>query len=422
MAVEISTTNPSLLDLPDLALLHICSSMTCPFDLLHFGNTCTRLRKISSATSLWWTMAFRWLKGLWILMEEGSIEVSSRDWMLDIMRQYCTKPTSTKSECHFSDYQETWRRVDSPKFRFLFHLMRVAYARDRDDSPAVLYEQWLYDIGVYHRSGGANVDYTAPNLEFSPDVILQLSSLGQASERDLCRRKQPYKDAKYYVKRVGIARGSWMDELFPVGHHGSICPLLICPLYDSFHHEVSGIQGVAMCVSVVFERRLRTHSKASSLPLYKVWEGIKVVCTVFVSEIFTVLGTFQSQFKDLGLKAILLTLIVENLHDFNQLKLVFERMGVNFTVKDILQDLYHLFEKYREIDFLVDDVRLFLRKAINKEIENVLFPSKSAVTRINLTDSDLIGGDNSKHEMSSAAFVTDHGVLVTWHLTGRMRY
>ncbi|KAG8189537.1 hypothetical protein JTE90_008497 [Oedothorax gibbosus] len=420
MAAEHSNSNYSLLDLPDLVLYNICAELTCPFDLLSLGNTCSRLRRISSTPSSWWKLAFRWLRGLWVLMEEGSIEVNARDWMLDIMRQYCAKATRTKPEVVFNG-GETWRRVDSPKFRFLFNLMRVAYTKDREDNPAVLYEQWLYDMGLYQRTSLC-VEYTRHDFDFSQDEVVQLSTLGQASERDLCRRKQPFKDPKWYLKRIGVSGQPWMEELFPVSLNGSICPLLMCPFLNSCHREVSGPQGLAICFSRVFEQRLMHTCKSSSLPLYNVWELIKVATSVFMSEILFVLRSFESRLADLSLKGAFCAIVMENIHNFPQVQMIFEKMELSFTAMDVCRDLILLLNEYKEIDFVVDDVRLVLRRAINEEINKVLFPSCSLVTRINLTDSDLIGGDNSKHEMSSAAFVSDHGVLVTWHLTGRMRY
>ncbi|GIY03068.1 f-box domain-containing protein [Caerostris darwini] len=413
-------SNPSIVHLPDLVLYNICSFIECPFDLLHFGNTCSRLRKISSSSSLWWSVAFRWLKGLWFFMEEGTSEENARNWFLEILRIYSKRSLNTKLECHFSN-NETWIRVDSPKFRFLVNMIRLAYSRDKDDHPAVLYEQWLYDIGVYKRLE-SSIDFTVPNLKFTESMVHQLSALGQASERDLQRRKQPYKDPKYYIRRISSSRDSWMSDLFPENPCGSVCPLLMSPFQEAINHETSGLQGLAMCFSVVFERRLQNYYRTSFVSLQRIWEIVKVFTTVFLSEMLNLLPLFEASHD---LKFIVITAVDENLYDFKQLQLILDTIDLNIKSKDVIQDLSVFLKRYNGLDFAVDDVRSHFRSALNEEIKNVLFPSdsfNSSVTRINITDSDLIGGDNSRQEMSAAAFVSDNGVLVTWHLTGRMRY
>ncbi|KAF8770482.1 hypothetical protein HNY73_018006 [Argiope bruennichi] len=420
---KIMASEFNLMQLPDLVLYNICSLINCPFDLLHFGNTCSRLRKISSSSSLWWSLAFRWFKGLWIFMEDGSIEENARNWLLDIIRIYCKRPISTKLECQFAN-GEVWQRVDTPKFRFLVSMMRIAYTRDKDDHPAVLFEQWLYDVGLYKRSGSL-IDFATPDLEFSRDMVIELSALGQAAERDLRRRKQPFKDPKYYIKRIASSKDSWMSDLFPESPCGSICPLLMSPFQDASINETSGIQGLAMCVSVVLERHLQNYYKASSLPLQRIWEIVKVFTTVFISEILDPLQSFQSRFGTQSLKLVVLAIVDENLYEFKNLQVILEHFGLNIKSKDVINDLAVYLKKYKGVDFAVDEIRSYFRSAINEEVKNAVSPpdsSNNIVTRINITDSDLIGGDNYKQEMSAAAFISDYGVLVTWHLTGRMRF
>ncbi|GBM30187.1 hypothetical protein AVEN_134225-1 [Araneus ventricosus] len=419
---EIMASEFSLMELPDLVLYNICSFINCPFDLLHFGNTCSRLRKISSSSSLWWSLAFRWFKGLWIFMEDGSMEENARNWLLEIIYIYCKRPVSTKLGCQFTN-GEVWQRVDTPKFRFLVSMIRTAYTRDKDDHPAVLFEQWLYDIGLYKRLESF-IDFATPDLEFSRDMVTELSALGQAAERDLRRRKQPFKDPKYYIRRIASSKDSWMTDLFPESPCGSICPLLMSPFQDASIHETSGIQGLAMCLSVVFERNIQNHYKASSLSLQRIWEIVKVFTTVFVSEILDLLQLFQSRFETQSLKLVVLTIVGENLSDFKQLQVILDHFGLNIKSKDVINDLAIYLKKYRGVDFAVDEIRSYFRNAINEEVKNAVSPpgSDSIVTRINITDSDLIGGDNYKQEMSAAAFISGYGVLVTWHLTGRTRF
>ncbi|GIX97858.1 f-box domain-containing protein [Caerostris extrusa] len=239
-----------------------------------------------------------------VFMEEGTSEENARNWFLEILRIYSKQSINTKLECHFSN-NETWRRVDSPKFRFLVNMIRLAYSRDKDDHPAVLYEQWLYDIGVYKRLE-SSIDFTVPNLKFTESMVHQLSALGQASERDLQRRKQPYKDPKYYIRRIASSRDSWMSDLFPENPCGSVCPLLMSPFLEATNHETSGLQGLAMCFSVVFERRLQNYYRTSFVSLQRIWEIVKVFTTVFLSEMLNLLPLFEGSHD---LKFIVITAV-----------------------------------------------------------------------------------------------------------------
>ncbi|GFU63854.1 f-box domain-containing protein [Trichonephila clavipes] len=410
----------TIMELPDEVLYKICTFINCPFDLLHFGNTCSRLRKISSSSSVWWSIAFHWFKGLWVFMEDGSGEENARNWFLDILRLFCKRPIRTKLECVFSN-GEMWRRVDNPRFRILVNMMRMAYSTEKEEHPAVLYEEWLYDIGLYKRFE-PNIDFKEPTLEFNEDMVNQLCTLGQASERDLCRRKQPFKSLKYYIKRIETAEKSYMTNLFANSPCGSICPLLISPFVNALAAETSGVQGLSMCSSIVFEKHLQKYYKACTLSLPRVWEIVKVFCTIFVTEILDLLLTLS---LNMSVRLGVIKIVDENLCDFKQSQFMLDHFDLNIESKHVAHDLAIFLRKYQGIDFAVDEIRSVFRNAINEEIHKVLFPpgpSNYFVTRINLTDSDLIGGDNFRQEMAAAAFVSRNGVLVTWHLIGRMRY
>ncbi|KFM60169.1 hypothetical protein X975_24540, partial [Stegodyphus mimosarum] len=291
----------NLLQLPDLVLYKICSYITCPFDLFNFGKTCSYLRIVSSARSLWWNLAFQWCKGLWIFMKDTPKSDNPRDWLLSLINQCSVKSTSTKSECIFST-GEKWERIDSQKFRFLFGLLRLVYNLERREYPAIHFENWLYDIGMYRRTGPF-ADYASENYKFSVDCILQLSSLGQAVEHDLHRKKQQYKDPASYIKHVATAETNWMT-LFPSGPHGSSCPLLMEPLMNSITYEKSGLLGLTVGLSLVLEKHLKLHYKfSSSFSVSKVNDMITSFCTLFLEEVMNYLPEMQSRLESLSLRS-----------------------------------------------------------------------------------------------------------------------
>ncbi|XP_054722632.1 uncharacterized protein LOC129232517 [Uloborus diversus] len=416
-------SNINILQLPDLVLYKICSSIKCPVDLLHFGNTCTQLRKISMSRRIWWNLAFEWCKGYWFFIKEYPTDENPRDWVLNLLKQCSTFSSSTELRCIFSN-GELWQRVESKKFRCFLGLLRWAYIKEKEDHPAILYEQWLYDIGLYCRLGPP-MDFSADNFEFSENSIIELCKLGQAAERDLRRRRQPNKDPKYYVKRIANSEGQWMKDLFPSGSHGTICPLLLCPFENSDSGEVSGMQGLAVCLSIALEKRLYNQYKTYLNPVHQFCDVIKVFSTVFISEINLARNQLSTRVDSLSLKDTIMMLVTENSFNAENLDIVINLFDLTFSVKEILQDVHNLLIEYGSIDCIVDSVRMRLRVAMLDEITNVLFPAGCnchLITRVNLTDSDLIGGDNAKQEMSAAAFISKYGVLVTWHLVGRMRF
>lgn len=413
----------TFLDLPDLVLHNICSHIDDPFDLMYLGNTCTRLRKITSAPSLWWSVAFQWLEGLWIYINSNPDESHPREWLLEIIKAFTIKRAGSEMKCEFQN-GEQWKRVESSKFRCLVGMLRLAYERHKDNHPAVLFEQWLYDIGLYRRVN-VRTNYTCQNLEFSKDVIEQLTKLGQAEERDLRRRKQPNKDLRYYIKRVHTSEEEWMTELFPAGPHGSICPLLMCPLQNAVTNEVSGLQGLSICLCIALTRILRRHYKALYLPLRDAIIVIKTFCSFFVQDVMNVLPSLESRFGTMSIKSAVLYIVNENEYNKPLLQNVFTLYRITLPCENVLREFSNFLQEQGGIDMIVDKWRRRIRETMYNEINYVLFQNNSnnnAVTRINLTDSDLIGGDNSRQEMSAAAFVSQTGVLVTWHLTGRMRF
>lgn len=82
-----------------------------------------------------------------------------------------------------------------------------------------------------------------------------------------------------------------------------------------------------------------------------------------------------------------------------------------------------LLGEHGALDAIVDKARIRWRHALLAEIEATFgCTNVGTVTRLNLTDCDVIGGDNTRQEMAAAAFVSPSAVLVTWQLLGRGSY
>ncbi|KFM60170.1 hypothetical protein X975_24541, partial [Stegodyphus mimosarum] len=289
-----------LLDLPDLVLHNICEFITCPFDLVHFGNTCSRLREVSLSQKLWWTVAFQWCKGLWTFIKHSSDSEDPREWMLYVIKQYTRLPNETKSECFFSN-GEKWERSESRKFRFLFGLLHLIYKKEQNEYPAIFFQEWLYDIGLYQRIG-PRIDYTVDNLQFHHDDILQLSNLGEAIDRDLYRIDHPHKDPACYIKQVATADANWLS-LFPSGVHGSMCPFLMDLHLNCTTCEKYGFQGLAVCLSLVIEKHVEAQSNIFKLPINKVSNFISTFCRHFVIEVVRNLPKIRSSVETQPIKS-----------------------------------------------------------------------------------------------------------------------
>lgn len=356
-------------------------------------------------------------------MNTNPDEHHPKEWLLGILKELAVIQTGTESKCSFGSGEE-WKRTESQRFRCLFGMLRLAYERNKDDHPAVLYEQWLYDIGLYHRAN-VHTDFMCQNFDLTNDLISQLTNLGQAVERDLRRRKQPNKDPKYYLKRVSVSEENWMVELFPAGPHGTICPLLMCPFQNAVSNEVSGLQGLSVCLSMTLAKCLRQKYRLLQLPLRDVLVIIKTFCSFFIRDVARMIPEMEARFGSISLRKVVLNLVNENAFDKYLLQSVFNLYGIKLLSKSVLVEFSNFLHKHEGIDVIVDGMRARIREAMFDEINYVLFQNRvnnKVVTRLNLTDSDLIGGDNSRQEMSSAAFISETGVLVSWHLTGRMRF
>ncbi|XP_015925266.2 uncharacterized protein [Parasteatoda tepidariorum] len=410
----------SLVNLPDLVLHHICTFLSCPFDLLHFGSTCSRIRKITLSESLWWPLAFQWFDGLWIMLHKASRRYNSRDWFLETIKYYSTRSSRTKQECLFLD-GEKWERVDTKKARFLINLLDLVYSQDFD-SPFVLYERYLYDIGMYTRMNPC-LNFADDNLEISRNTILELADLSQAADRDLRRRKQPFKDYKYYIKRFGTS-ANWKTDLFPSNINGSICPLLLCPLRCTSISDASKVEALRLCLSIILGKHLRSCYTVSSMPLKDLPDAFHLFTSVFLSHLLSSSAPVALDSEGKVCLKKCSALLCKDLARFEELQYMFHAFGFNIRYENVLTDIGDFFTRLESLNHAVDQIRLKLRKEMMLEIEKVLFPNneRNDVTRVNLTDSDFIGGDNCQQEMSAAAFISNKGAFVTWHLIGRMRF
>lgn len=413
----------NLLSLPDLALYHICSYLDCPIDLLNVSSTCTRLRKAVSSQSFWWRAALNWCEGMWPWLEKPPALNSPQQWIIGVLQKHASLSHNTKSLCTFGD--EKWERVDDRKFRCHLGMLRIAYAdRNRSDHPAILYQQWLYDIGLYHRSN-PSLSFSLDDFKFNSEAISMLASLGQAKERDLRARKQPHINPVYYIQKVAVAHADWQDMLFPSGPHGTIAPLLICPFQDAGCSELSGLYGLRMCLSLVLEKHLKPFCLTNQVTPAEMWTIINRASESFLKQFVMFIPQMKERYGLHCMRPGLSELAKMDSTSLQSWQSDLDELKVPFHWKSLVQELHHYVERYKGIDNVVDKVRLRWRHAIVKMADHVLgggSDKDKTVVRINLTDSDLIGGDNKRQEMSATAFISDCGVLVTWHLTGRIRF
>lgn len=417
--MEVVESTCEILDLPDLALYHICTYISCPFDLLHFGNTCTRLRNITSSPLLWHSLSFKCLHGLWVQLEEGSVEENPREWLLDVIRQLISKKINTKTNCIFPNGEE-WIRGDTPKIRFLVRLLQLSYSTEKDPHPAVLHEQWLYDIGIFKRCNTV-MDFPTflRNMDNLP-IAEELSNLSQAAERDLRLRKQPFKDKRYYIKFAGLAVEEEIVNLFPFSENEPLCPLLLVPSEPP--KDTLGLIPLLPCLGKILVKHLSKHYKLLSIHMMTLWEIIKVFSS-FLVEMVT--REHQQRTQPCTLKEVLLTIFDDNPYNTGLFDDMTNYFHLQIPYREVVVEFCGLLNGNESKTLGIEVIRSSLRKQLLNEVKFTLFPPESSnnhAARLNLTDSDLIGGDNGHQEMSCAALISNYGVLVIWQLVGRSRY
>lgn len=406
-----------LLSLPDLVLYEICAALSCPFDLLNLGCTCRRLHEVSSSRSLWLSLSLKWCTQLWHWLDFVPSEKEPKAWLLKLLHHDASVRSKTLLRCK-PDPSEIWERVEDPRFTCQTAMLRRAYTdMDVRASPLVLHCRWLYDVALYRRHG-PKVRFSDPELSLSDLCISALASLGCASEGDLRRHKQPHIDPRYYVKRIDVSRYNWTNDLFPAGPLGTICPMLTCPSLDGFSEETSGVYGLVMCVSRVLERHLKPSYLEGKMSPSTLARIVRRACLTlqyrFSAELPKVRARWQSQ-------PVAHAIVSMAEHGWPDLSVWQNDLGeLGLSWREVMAACMKLLAKYRWLDAIMDETRRVWRHALVPELLGVV--GSDSVARLNLTDCDVIGGDNQRQEMASAAFVSSTGVLVTWQLLGRTCY
>lgn len=413
----------SLLCLPDLALHLVCLQLQDPFDVLNLGATCRRLHQLTSSESLWTRMALSWCQGMWhcLPLPADPQPEDPKQWLLQLLRLCATRQNATRNSCRF-DNGETWERIDWGRFACKVAMLSCTYkAVDERVSPFVLLRRWLYSVALYQRKNPA-LCFHDRNVQLSQQCVSELAALGRAREGDLRGRKQPNIDPRYYVTRVGTSAGAaWTQELFPSGPAGSICPLLACPSEPGYCAESSGTDGLVTCVSYVLGKHVERACLERHEALARMASIVRQACATLERTFSSHMPQVRARWPTCPVAHAIFSMAEEGWPDLARWQVHLDKLGLRW--RDVMTECSALLGEHGALDAIVDKARIRWRHALLAEIEATFgCTNVGTVTRLNLTDCDVIGGDNTRQEMAAAAFVSPSAVLVTWQLLGRGSY
>lgn len=410
--------NCSISDLPELILHHICTLLNCPFDLINLGSTCQKLYEITNSPSLWIRFAFNWCEGIWQWIDDVPVAEDSRIWFLNLLHNAAKFPHDARYYCSLENGEE-WIRVESKKFRSYLGMLRWSYGdRDEYHHPAILFRRWIYDVGLFRRKNPQlNI---INNEDLSNSSRKALATLGGGAERDLRARKFPNIDPIYYVRYFKTAN---FENLFPIGFNHSFCPLIIDNTSCEHNRETAGPEGLILCISMAAANLLEPRCLNREITLTYMTYMIKRICQTFYTVFTRKLPEIQDYLQCSELKSIILHIADNDDNFLDSWQEDLDHLKVGLKWKDLIRVCASMLRKYDWLDAIIDKVKHRWRQHLQEEIFSVLNIShQQKLVQVNLTDSDLIGGDNRRQEMTSAAFMSKDGVLVTWQLTGRGRY
>uniref|UniRef100_L7LWB0 F-box domain-containing protein n=1 Tax=Rhipicephalus pulchellus TaxID=72859 RepID=L7LWB0_RHIPC len=409
---------PPLKNLPGHVLIKICQYME-PFDVLSFGRTCRDLHKLTLSRYLWTSLALSWCRGVWHHLpheaEDGPED--PKQWLFHLLR-LCRDRRPPKMERVSFENGEIWLRSRNDKFACKVSMLAWAYkAMNNRKSPFVLQCIWVDDIALFKRSC-PKIRFNVSELTFDSDSASQLAALGEARSHDLRGRKQPHIDARNYILYKPPSSATWCEDLFPQGPEGSICPLLVCPSTDGYALESSGVDGLIMCVVYVLERHLARACLRKLDALGKIAATIKKLCWCLCSAYGQHKRMVEEKWPNCPVAHAIVSMSEEGWPDLSSWQPYLEPLGLQW--RGVMSQCAALLKEHGTLDAIVDMARIRWRRSLLSDIGAVLGHSdETFVSRINLTDCDLIGGDNPHQDMAAAAFVSPSGALVTWQLLGQ---
>lgn len=421
----VADTGRSMLDLPHVVLLKICEQLSDPFDLMILGSTCRYLHEFTSSKSLWMHTALLWCRGLWHCLpyEAYSGPEDPKQWLLHLL-WLCMKERPPRGGHLQFDNGETWDRIRDDHFACKVSMLGWTYKAINDRvSPFVLLRLWLYDMALYRRrchDARPKYDFADPEHKLSPACARRLASLGRAQEYDLRGRKQPHVDAYNYVS-LGFSSTSWSEDLFSCSPAGSICPMLVCPSQDGYALECSATDGLVTCVSYVLEQHLARACLRGRETVVQMAAKIRQACKTLQYAYNNHALAARARWPNCTVANAIVNMSEEGWPDLASWQIDLDPMGLHW--REVMSECAALLKEYGTLDAIVDKARIRWRRSLMFDIEAVLGPSgTTTVTRLNLTDCDVIGGDNTRQDMAAAAFVSPSGVLVTWQLLGKGSY
>ncbi|KAH6934727.1 hypothetical protein HPB50_027438 [Hyalomma asiaticum] len=413
----------SMTHLPDHVVMIICQHLE-PFDLLSLGGTCRHFHKLTSSRFMWTSTALSWCHGLWhdLPIDAYRGPEDPKQWLFHLLRLLLKVKGKKAERIEKVPFEngEMWLRTRNNRFACKVAMLAQTYeAINRKLSPFVLQRVWLYDIGLFKRLC-PRICFNVSELNLDPTSVSQLAKLGRARSNDLRGQKQPNINACNYVSRKPSSSSKWSEDLFPHGPNGSICPMLVCPSTDGYAMELSGLDGLVKCVSYVLEHHLACACLRGQETLVGMAAKIRQACDSLEGIFKDLVPVVEAKWPSCSLAHAITSMSEQGWPDLSHWDGL-EEIGLQW--REVMSRCAALVKEYGTLDAIADEARIRWRRSLLPDIEAVLgHCDKTFVSRINLTDCDALGGDNSRQNMAAAAFVSPCGVMVTWQVLGKASY
>ncbi|KAL1413862.1 hypothetical protein MTO96_007915 [Rhipicephalus appendiculatus] len=304
-----------------------------------------------------------------------------KQWFFRLLR-LCRERRPPQMERVLLENGETWLRMRNDRFACKVTMLAWAYqAMNNKASPFILQRLWVDDIALYKR--------LCPRIDFSVSKLK-------------LRSKQCH----------------------PAGHPGQGSakrPSRPKAAQQGYALETSGVDGLLTCASYVLEQHLARACLRGQETVVKMATRIKEACWGLYSAYVDHKSMIEDRWPDCPVAHAIISMSEDGWPDFTSCQPSLDPVGLQW--REVMSRCAALLKEHGTLDAIVDMARIRWRRVLLSDIEAVVGPSdETFVSRINLTDCDVIGGDNPRQDMAAAAFVSPSGVLVTWQLLGQGRY
>ncbi|CAM1311912.1 Uncharacterised protein g5836 [Pycnogonum litorale] len=435
--------------LPPVILFHIVDQLKSPFDLINLSKTSSFWFHLvhQHCHKLWTNIAFDWCDGLWAYLPKLSVSSGrSVEWFVTLLNVLADVKPSTINYCDLfigDDNHEIWKRCESRPFRCMMSMWTLTFSEHHHkhlNHPAVLNYNFVYDMALYQRQKPSHLVQDTDVLQNVLKILKheenveKLAEIGKAAAYDPRNRKRREISYSAYVKCVCTSHdfnNFFEDDVNEGIYHGS--PPLPCPYVQPVTAVEEMLLILVTTVGRLVAAELRQICIKKVVSLDRVASLIRDVCQVFRSIHSLLWDNRRLDGHFLLLKSIIEPDQLQDAENFQGIaRFKFEKLQeslyekysdlpINLNVSKIASATLHIMDSLilnQEIHLLREKwlypVLFDVRKSMHSDGEEIV--------RINLTDSVMIGGDNTHQQMVSVAYISLNEVLVVWQLIGPPLY